>query len=241
MRRAIAVAAGRRSPLDSELVQMEDDRTKAGGPPSRPRPHARKEAEVEFSRVVAFTDGVFAIAITLLVLGLDVPSSADDLTEALLDQRQSLFAYALSFAVLGRLWLSHHSFFGGLHSFDGSLIVLNLLYLAWIAVVPFTSELLGNYTSEAPSVIVYAASVLGVTATFGAQIAYAYRRGLLTPEYRLAARTANAPGVFAVAIVFAASMPVALVSPTVAILMWLATAVIGNRLGELIAGPAMGR
>ena len=220
---------------------MEEDGTKGSGPRSRPPPHARREAEVEFTRVVAFTDGVFAIAITLLVLGLDVPTSADDLTEALVDQRQSLFAYALSFAVLGRLWLSHHAFFGGLHSFDRILIVLNLLYLAWIAVVPFTSELLGNYADEAPSVIVYAASVVGVTLTFGAQIAYAYRRGLLNPEYRDAARAVDAPGVFAVAIVFVASMPLALVSPTVAILAWLATAVIGNRLGELIARPAMGR
>ena len=69
--------------------------------------------------------------------------------------------------------------------------------------MPFTSELLGNYADEAPSVIVYAASVLGVTVTFGAQIAYAYRRGLLKPEYRDAARAVDAPGVFAVAIVFA--------------------------------------
>jgi TMEM175 potassium channel family protein len=219
----------------------EADRTKAGGPPSGPRRHARGEDEVEFARVVAFTDGVFAIAITLLVLGLDVPSHAGDLTEALFDQRQSLFAYALSFAVLGKLWVSHHSFFGGLHSFDRTLIVLNLAYLAWIALVPFTSELLGNYVDKAPSVIVYAASVVGVTVTFGAQIAYAYRRGLLKPEYRHVARTANAPGLFSVAIVFSASVAVALVSPTAAIVMWLATAVIGNRLGELIAGPAMGR
>lgn len=220
---------------------MEEDRTQARVPSSGPTLHARGEAEVEFARVVAFTDGVFAIAITLLVLGLDVPSRADDLTEALLDQRQSLFAYALSFAVLGKLWLSHHSFFGGLHSFDGTLMVLNLVYLAWIALVPFTSELLGNYTGETQSVIVYAASVVGVTATFGAQIAYAYRRGLLNPAYRHVARTANGPGLFAVAIVFTASIAVAFVSPTAAILMWLATAVVGNRLGELIAGPAMGR
>jgi TMEM175 potassium channel family protein len=219
---------------------MEEDRTAGAAGSSRSRLHPRREAEVEFARVVAFTDGVFAIAITLLVLGLDVPSRADDLTQALLDQRQSLFAYALSFAVLGKLWLSHHSFFGGLHSFDGTLMVLNLVYLAWIALVPFTSELLGNYTGETQSVIVYAASVVGVTATFGAQIAYAYRRGLLNPEYRHLARTTHAPGLFAVAMVFTASIAVAFVSPTAAILMWLATAVVGNRLGELIARPAMG-
>jgi uncharacterized membrane protein len=143
--------------------------------------------------------------------------------------------------VLGKLWLSHHNFFGGLDSFDRRLIVLNLVYLAWIALVPFTSELLGNFVDQAQSVIVYAASIVGVTLTFGAQIAYAYRRGLLKPEYRHEARTTNAPGVFAAAIVFAASIPVALLNATIAILMWLGSAAIGNRLGELIARPAMGR
>jgi uncharacterized membrane protein len=59
--------------------------------------------------------------------------------------------------VLGKLWLSHHSFFGGLQSFDRTLIILNLVYLACIALVPFTSQLLGYYSGEAPSVIVYAA------------------------------------------------------------------------------------
>jgi uncharacterized membrane protein len=201
----------------------------------------RRESEIEFARVVAFTDGVFAIAITLLVLGLDVPSRASDLTNELFDQRQSLFAYALSFAVLGRLWLGHHSFFGGLQSFDRTLIVLNFVYLAWIALVPFTSELLGNYTDQAPSVMVYAASIVGVTATFGAQIAYAYRRGLLKPEYGPLARASDGPGVFAVVLVFSVSIAVAPLSPTAAIVMWLATAVIGNRLGELIARPAMGQ
>jgi uncharacterized membrane protein len=220
---------------------MAEDRAKAAGRPSGPRPHARKEAEVEFARVVAFTDGVFAIAITLLVLGLGVASGVRDLTDALLDQRQSLLAYALSFAVLGKLWLSHHSFFGGLQSFDGTLIILNLVYLAWIALVPFTSQVLGDYSGESPAVIVYAATIVGVTLTFGAQIAYAYRRGLLHPDYRPVARTDSAPGSFAVAIVFSASMAVALVSTTAAIAMWLATVVVGNRLGELIAGPAMGR
>jgi TMEM175 potassium channel family protein len=219
---------------------MEEDRTAGAAGSSRSRLHPRREAEVEFARVVAFTDGVFAIAITLLVLGLGVEKGVSDLTDALLDQRQSLFAYALSFAVLGKLWLSHHSFFGGLQSFDRTLIILNLGYLAWIALIPFTSQLLGDYSGEAPSAIVYAASIVGVTLTFGAQIAYAYRRGLLYPEYRPVARAESGPGSFAVAIVFSASMTVALVSPTAAIVMWLATAVVGNRLGELIARPAMG-
>ena len=76
-------------------------------------PKRREENEIEFSRIVAFSDGVFAIAITLLVLNLGVPEHihGDDLSEVLWEQRQDLFAYAISFAVIGRFWVVHHRFF----------------------------------------------------------------------------------------------------------------------------------
>jgi transmembrane protein TMEM174 (potassium channel) len=69
----------------------------------------RTENEIEFSRIVAFSDGVFAIAITLLVLNLGVPEHIrhDDLWPVLQDQGQDLFAYGLSFAVIGRFWVVH--------------------------------------------------------------------------------------------------------------------------------------
>ena len=202
--------------------------------------HGRAEAETEFNRIVAFTDGVFAIAITLLVLGLEVPGGVDDLTDRLLDEGPSLFAYALSFAVLGRFWLIHHRFFGGLERFDGALMTLNLIYLAFIALVPFTSQVLGDYGGESAAVIVYAASMVGVTVTFGSQVVYAYRRNLLSPSFRDAARSGAAPGTFAATAIFGASIPIALVSPTVATLSWLLIA-IGDPVGERIAAPLMGR
>jgi uncharacterized membrane protein len=198
----------------------------------------RANAEVEFGRIVAFSDGVFSIAITLLVLGLTVPSHGQDFGDALLDERHSLFAYALSFAVLGRFWVAHHGFFGGLASFDGRLIGLNLLYLAWIALVPFTSQLLGDYGSEPLAIIVYAASLGGVMMTFGGKIVYAYRRGLLRAEYREIARNKVAPGTFAAGAIFLLSMPIALISPTAAELSWLLLFT-GDRLGELISRPLM--
>jgi uncharacterized membrane protein len=74
----------------------------------------REENEIEFSRIVAFSDGVFAIAITLLVLNLDVGEGVKDgeLGTVLWNHHQDLFAYVLSFAVIGRFWLIHHRFFG---------------------------------------------------------------------------------------------------------------------------------
>ncbi len=139
----------------------------------------RDEWDVEFNRIVAFSDGVFAIAITLLVLALEVPDHSEDVWNALLRQRGDLFAYALSFAVLGRLWIAHHRFFSVLDRFDGRLMWLNLLYLAFVAIVPYTSDVLGDYGEQTPAVILYAVGMFGVSLTFSIQIMYASRAGLV--------------------------------------------------------------
>ena len=111
---------------------------------------AREGNEIEFSRIVAFSDGVFSIAITLLVLTLAIHKHLDsgELASALWDQRENLLAYAISFAVIGRFWLVHHRFFSDVTGFDGRLIGLNLLYLGWIVLIPFSSEVLGEYGGQ---------------------------------------------------------------------------------------------
>jgi uncharacterized membrane protein len=202
-----------------------------------------EDSALAFARVVALTDGVFAIATTLLVLGITVDAATPDdkLTSVLLDQKASLVAYALSFAVLGRFWLSHHSFVGGLDRFDSTLMGANLVYLAWIALIPFTSELLGNFGNTTQAAIVYAAGLLGVTLTFACEIAYAYRRRLFDPGYQRYAREAVGPSTFAVAQSFVISMPVAFVTPLGASLLWIAAAIfVPARFGEPMARIAMG-
>lgn len=92
----------------------------------RARVAKRREGnEIEFSRIVAFSDGVFAIAITLLVLSLGISRdlAGDEVADALWDQRENLLAFAISFAVIGRFWLVHHRFFGEV-AFDTRLIGL---------------------------------------------------------------------------------------------------------------------
>lgn len=202
----------------------------------QPRGTHRDQAEIEFSRIVAFSDGVFAIAITLLVLALEVPPGATDLGEALRERDNELFAYGLSFAVVGKMWLAHHRFFSSVARFDNTLMGLNLFYLAWIALIPFTSEVLGDYGGETEAVILYAANITGVSLIFAGQIAYCYRRDLMRPEARALERRFAGPANFLIAIVFAASIPVALLSPTAATLMWLGVFVFGRRASDLLAG-----
>lgn len=188
----------------------------------------RREQEVEFNRIVAFSDGVFAIAITLLVLALDVPERAEDLAHSLTDQEDDFFAYALSFAVLGNLWLSHHRFFGTLERFDGRLMGINLFYLAWVALVPFSSEVLGDYSSQSDAVIVYALNMIGVSLAFAWQLLHADRHGLIKQRYLESDRREAAPMNLAVAAIFAISIPIALIDPTTATLSWLAIFVLGR-------------
>jgi uncharacterized membrane protein len=191
----------------------------------------RAENEIEFSRIVAFSDGVFAIAITLLVLQLGVASgvSNDQLGKALLAERQDIFAYAISFAVIGRFWVIHHRFFGEVIRFDGRLIALNLFYLAWIVLLPFSSQVLGDHGGAEAAVILYAINLIGVLLSGLLMFADARRAGLTRTspeEARAGTRSA-----LIVASVFAISIPVAVLSPHLAPYCWLA----------LFLGPALGR
>jgi uncharacterized membrane protein len=183
---------------------------------------AREEHEIEFSRIVAFSDGVFAIAITLLVLGIDVPRnlSSSELTSEILNQWDNLLAYGISFAVIGRFWILHHRFFGEVRAFDGKLMTLNLLYLAWIVLIPFSSKVLGDYSGHTASLIVYAGNLIGVVLVGMWMVADAQRAGLTRMNEREAVER-RIRSLYLVA-VFAVSIPVAFVLPNLASLLWLA-------------------
>ena len=182
----------------------------------------REGNEIEFSRIVAFSDGVFSIAITLLVLGLGIGSASptsDELADALWDQRENLLAYAISFAVIGRFWLVHHRFFSEVTAFDGRLIGLNMLYLGWIVLIPFSSKVLGEYGGQTPAVVLYSVNLAAVILIGWLMSADARRAGLTSiddathRESRV--RTAY------IASVFLLSIPVAFVDPHLAPYLWL--------------------
>src|SRR5215218_2578053 len=189
----------------------------------------RRDAEVEFARIVAFSDGVFAIAITLLVLPLDIPKHTQDLAAAVWELDDDIFAYVVSFAVIGKYWLSHHRFYGTLERFDNTLMGLNLFYLAWVVLVPFTSEMLGRFSEDSTSTVAYAAVMAAASGTFVIQIAYAYRRGLMKPEAREAQQRFAGPANLLYTAIFLLSVPVSFASTWVAQGMWLAVFRVGRR------------
>ena len=190
-------------------------------------PTVHKRGSVEFSRVLAFSDGLFAIAMTLLVVGIDVPDFADkdsvrELADALNDRSASLISFFISFAVIGRYWIAHHAFFALLGGVDRTLLWTNLVYLAFIAFLPFPTALLGNFFENPLSVAIYATSVAVVSGLEVVQFRVAYRHGLLEREmppdvYRWGVAASLSPVIF-----FMISVPVAFLSTTVAVACWFA-------------------
>jgi uncharacterized membrane protein len=135
----------------------------------------------------AFSDGVFAIAITLLVLELAVPSgSEDDLLRAVLDQWPSYLAYLVSFATIGAVWLEHTVITEYLDRATPVLIRLNLLLLLVVAFLPFPTRLLGEYVGEDEparvAVTIYGLNLFLASAMVSLLWRYAVREKLIRPD-----------------------------------------------------------
>jgi uncharacterized membrane protein len=104
----------------------------------------RYAAAVGKARLEAFSDGVFAIAITLLVLTIPTPDDFHHLGHGLTQQWPAYAAYLVSFAVIGIMWLNHHTVFGHFERVDRNLVYLNLALLATIAFVPYPTGIFGE-------------------------------------------------------------------------------------------------
>lgn len=190
------------------------------------------EQRYDLARTTAFSDGVFAIAITLVVLTIDVPQLSsgqmDQLPARVADMGPQFWVFLLSFAVVGRFWVGHHSMFAALGRIDGTLTVLNLAYLAGIAFMPVPTELLGEYGDEPIAVVVYALtlSVAGMLAwlmIWHSHRAHLYQVSYLPEDVRRLLRSFAVPW-----LVFAVSAPVALVSTTATYMMWVASFLHGS-------------
>jgi uncharacterized membrane protein len=181
----------------------------------------RADNEVEFGRIVAFSDGVFSIAITLLVLnlGIDKGLTEGQIDNALWDQREMFLSYAISFAVIGRFWLVHHRFFAEVQAFDARLIGLNLVYLGWIVLIPFSSEVLGEYGGKTTAVVIYSVNLAVVVLLGLLMSADARRRGLTRIDD--CTHRENQIRATYIAGIFLLSIPIALVAPNVAPWLWL--------------------
>ncbi len=176
----------------------------------------RKQRGLSTNRIEAFSDGVFAVAITLLILEVKVPAieHGGDLWQALWMLWPKIHAYVVSFAVIGIFWIGHHIMFHYIKRSDRILLFLNTLLLMFISTIPFVAALIGEYRDEPTALAVYGA-VLALTGLIFALLWYyasAHHRLVsptLSPALISLGRKAIllAPSIYIIAIIFSFISP----------------------------------
>jgi uncharacterized membrane protein len=128
---------------------------------------------VSTNRLESFSDGVFAVAITLLVLGIAVPATEDpgSLAHKLGHNWAQYVAYVVSFMTIGIIWINHHGMVSRLRAVDHTILILNLVLLMTVAILPFATELIAAYLRDAPDRDVAAAVYSGAFLVMGAVFA----------------------------------------------------------------------
>lgn len=113
-------------------------------------------------RVEALTDGIFATVMTVLVLGLRVPTVPPNstLSQELLNIWPSVLSYAMSFVILGVYWVGHHAMFHYVRATNRVFLWINILFLLTVGFIPFSTSLLGSHSGERAAVIVYGSNLI---------------------------------------------------------------------------------
>lgn len=182
------------------------------------------------SRLETFSDGVFAIAITLLVLEFGVSTSTHDLGSALLHIWPSYLAYVTSFLTIGVVWVNHHSLFDFVDRVDRPLLFINTLLLMVVAFTPFPTRLIAEFlrhgSAEETAALAYGITFVVMAVIF--QLLWRWMatgRRLIRPDVPQHAvddvTRAFAPGI----LIYAGATLVAFASPLASIALYLAIAV----------------
>ncbi len=201
--------------------------------------HARREIEASegdlagLERLIFFSDAVFAIAITLLVIDIRLPdlgssATASQVVTSLKNLGPHFFGFVVSFVVIGGFWATHHRTFRYVRRYDRAFIWINILFLMSVAFLPFSSSVISEYGNLPPAVVFYSVSLAITSLLFVVLWLYA------TYHWRLVDRTLSRSTIQQVLlqlsiplVVFVASIPVATVTSHVEFL-WLAIPMISR-------------
>lgn len=173
---------------------------------------------MDTNRLEAFSDGIFAIAITLLVLEIKVPPPGTALGAELLRLWPSYLAYMVSFLVIGAIWINHHAMFQHIIRVDGTLLLLNVLHLMPIAFLPFPTAVLAeafHRGADEPVAAAFYGGILTIIGVFVAAMWWYAARGDRLLGTHLTAKEARqigrrflvGPIVYAIATIIALAMP----------------------------------
>jgi uncharacterized membrane protein len=207
-------------------------------------PADSEDDEAPTDRLVTLSDGVVAIALTLLILSIQIPltkglksnpDSVSELANALGSTFNSWISYAISFYVIAQFWSIHRKVFRGIRGHRGGLAGLNFVFLFTISVMPFTSDLIGKYSENPLSVIIFSCNLILANVAIHAMLTFSRRYGLLNERGEaVLASFRSVQGAIDI-FFYVVAIPVALYNPDLGKLCWLGLAVsphIGARLGK---------
>jgi TMEM175 potassium channel family protein len=188
-------------------------------------PDRGRRLSLRTSRMEAFSDGIFAIASTLLVLDLAIPAVSSDVGQKLTEQWPIYLAYLVSFATIGQAWLAHSVITEYLDHADRILLRLNLVLLFFVALLPFPTHMLAEYFSrdsaERIAVTVYGLNLLAISGFTSILWHYAVAEHLVrqdTSDADLRALTSKLDPSLAS---YAVAIGIGLVLPQVAVALYL--------------------
>ena len=181
------------------------------------------------SRFEAFSDGVFAFAITLLVLGFSLPAvhlaSNRDLSIELLARWPNLVAYALSFGVIGIMWQNHHALFRQVERIDRATVFWNLLLLGATAFIPFATNTLGSYPTMKASAFLYGLTLSTTATCYNLMLAHLVRTRALHSQVSDASIAATVRAYRTGWVVYGVATLLALVLPVVSFAAYIIIAI----------------
>jgi len=197
---------------------------------------------LEYDRVLFFSDAVFAIAITLLVVDIRVPDVVKDAAQEISKSTDKILSFTISFLVIGLFWMGHHRLFRFITALDRRLMFINLLFLGTIAFLPYPTALLfaGN-THQPAAPVFYAACVAAAGLVELAIWLYAtHAKGLVPASVPPAVRRYELAQLLPTPVVFLLSIPVAFIAPAVAPFTWILLLPIGRILPRIMRAKVNG-
>ncbi|MFO1121518.1 MAG: TMEM175 family protein [Hyphomicrobiales bacterium] len=186
----------------------------------------RESRGLEFERVAFFSDAIYAIAMTLLVVDIKIPemgfndSDPSMVLDTLRRNTPEIIGFFLCFWLIGMTWISHHRFMASLKTIGHTLMTLNMFYLAFVAFMPFPVSLISHYDNNIMAFLIFTGNlvVLNVLELIMFVVAYRLRRTRPTVT-----REVFDYGVVACLVpiaIFVVSIPVALVHTTYGLVFW---------------------
>ena len=190
------------------------------------KPHDARPLVEGTGRLEAFSDGVFAIVVTLLIIEVHLPelvgSGNGAMLAALAEIAPKLISFTVSFATIAIYWVNHHHFFSRVTHSDWKLLWANNLLLFWLTVVPFTTAVVGDHPTEPVAIFIYGVNLALAAGSFSLMGWYVYFKGdLVSPAVTMTERRGEWRKATAGAVVYLAAAAIGLVAPPLAIAMFL--------------------